>query len=374
MAGTNASFADEQDKTETVIASGVGVDRYKAKQNALRNAVEQAIGFYVSSDTMVDKGQLLKDEILRYNAKYILDSRIVSQEMNEDGLSTARVEVQIAATALKKKLEALLVPVKKEENVSAPPKIYVRQEESAILAGIDRVMAAYPEKAYNFAVGSPEAESKDPATGRTKATIPITVKWDRQFLTDLRQTMRGTARNELTGVEIASFKEGANKRIAKEKRVVCFSERHPYRGAKAEACFAFDKDDGGGKKEPEAGTRGPWPSSFLLSLMAKKIITVSAYFKDKTGKLVESVNYEFVNKDADSSKKQPPTESSPKAGLLLRSGSFTPPNILWQDTETGVIYILTEEAFGLSANVDMDTNMKDITNIEAGMSNATGKE
>jgi len=69
--------ADEPEKTEKIVASGIGVDMDKAKQNAIRNAVEQVIGTYVSSDTIVQNSTLLKDEVLSFSGGYVKDTKIL---------------------------------------------------------------------------------------------------------------------------------------------------------------------------------------------------------------------------------------------------------------------------------------------------------
>ncbi len=54
----NIVYSQEPEKIEKVIATGVGIDFEKAKQNAIRNAIEQVVGTYVTSDTMVKTAYL----------------------------------------------------------------------------------------------------------------------------------------------------------------------------------------------------------------------------------------------------------------------------------------------------------------------------
>ena len=51
-------------KTVTLITSGQGKTQDEAKQNALRNAIEQAFGAFISSHTEVINDNLVKDEII----------------------------------------------------------------------------------------------------------------------------------------------------------------------------------------------------------------------------------------------------------------------------------------------------------------------
>lgn len=68
---TTVIHAEEPEKTEKVVATGYGVNADKAKENAVRNAVEQVIGTYVTSDTIVKNSQLVKDEILSFSGGYV---------------------------------------------------------------------------------------------------------------------------------------------------------------------------------------------------------------------------------------------------------------------------------------------------------------
>lgn len=61
---TSLTYAEDAEKTEKVVVSGFGLNPEKAKENAIRNAVEQVIGAYVASESIVKNSQLLKDEIL----------------------------------------------------------------------------------------------------------------------------------------------------------------------------------------------------------------------------------------------------------------------------------------------------------------------
>lgn len=59
----DVSFAQE-DKTVTLTVSGQGQTQDEAKQNALRNAIEQAFGTFISSNTEILNDELVKDEIV----------------------------------------------------------------------------------------------------------------------------------------------------------------------------------------------------------------------------------------------------------------------------------------------------------------------
>jgi hypothetical protein len=62
FAGQLSLWAAEQ--TVTLVVSGQGKTKNEAQQNALRSAIEQAYGAFISSKTEVLNDELVKDEIV----------------------------------------------------------------------------------------------------------------------------------------------------------------------------------------------------------------------------------------------------------------------------------------------------------------------
>jgi hypothetical protein len=74
------------DKTVTLITSGQGKTQDEAKQNALRNAIEQAFGAFISSHTEVVNDNLVKDEIISVSNGNIQKYEIISESALPDNL------------------------------------------------------------------------------------------------------------------------------------------------------------------------------------------------------------------------------------------------------------------------------------------------
>ena len=68
-------FAQE-DKTVTITVSGQGKTQDEAKENALRNAIEQAFGTFISTKT-----ELLNDEIISDQITSLSSGNIISYEI-----------------------------------------------------------------------------------------------------------------------------------------------------------------------------------------------------------------------------------------------------------------------------------------------------
>ena len=82
-----------------VICDGYGPDAEVALQNALRNAVEQAVGSYVSSETQIENDELIKDEVLSLSHGFIKEYRKLSESQFDE-----EVKVVVAAIIVEKQV------------------------------------------------------------------------------------------------------------------------------------------------------------------------------------------------------------------------------------------------------------------------------
>jgi len=103
------SFAE----TETVTADGVAglqdnqaISRDNAVNDALRKAVEQAVGLMLSSETLVESSQIVRDNIYSKTQGYIKQYKIV-KELPSQGAYLVTVSAVIGVSELKNDLGAL---------------------------------------------------------------------------------------------------------------------------------------------------------------------------------------------------------------------------------------------------------------------------
>lgn len=84
------NFADAaDDKTVTLITSGQGQTLDEAKQKALRNAIEQAFGAFISSHTELVNDNLVRDEIISVSNGNIQKYEIISETVLPDNMGFA---------------------------------------------------------------------------------------------------------------------------------------------------------------------------------------------------------------------------------------------------------------------------------------------
>ena len=369
---SSVGLADEPDKIDKVIVSGFGVDVDRAKQNAIRNAVEQVIGTYVSSDTVVQNNTLLNDEVLSYSGGYVQDFKIIAQGKNDDGLYTVKIEANVIGAKLKRKLESLNIAAKKVEGESlfgeASSKMENQQTGQALL---DKILSKYPQAAYAFEIGKPEIQSTDPATGIAKVRIPITIQWDQMFLGELKDILSKVATSEFKSTDMVAL-WGGQYRMG--HKIVCFSSKRTITSGKSDLCEAIGIAGEKSRINPSAGTKLSFKSKSIFNLpVSAGAMSLSFKFKDKSGTDVSASTYIFQLHDGDSSLKQGlsinyrDSNTSILSGNLLGEG-FKPPNILGRNLRTDHMLIVTDGIFKLNPEVSIDASiLKDITKVEVYM-------
>ena len=87
----------------------------KAINDGLRRAVEQAVGTFISSSTMVKNAQLIEDKILKSSQGYIKEYQVINKSI-EDGIYIVKLKVKVGRKALADDLDALKLNIKRIGN------------------------------------------------------------------------------------------------------------------------------------------------------------------------------------------------------------------------------------------------------------------
>ncbi|MDR1534700.1 MAG: hypothetical protein LBU64_06315 [Planctomycetota bacterium] len=110
VGGGKGSGGGASDTIE-VVATGIGKDSDGALRNALRAAVEQAVGTMVDSETLAENDEIVNDQILSYSAGFVQSHKVIGKPTTRDGLVTIKINAIVKKTELTEKLEAASVHV-----------------------------------------------------------------------------------------------------------------------------------------------------------------------------------------------------------------------------------------------------------------------
>jgi hypothetical protein len=94
------AFSQDLDKTVTLVATGQGKTYDEAKINALRSAIEQAFGTFISSNTTILNDNLVKDEIISVTNGNIKSYQKISEIKIDDQNVTSTLSVVVTLNKL----------------------------------------------------------------------------------------------------------------------------------------------------------------------------------------------------------------------------------------------------------------------------------
>lgn len=90
----------QDDKTVTLVVSGQGVTQEEARQKALRVAIEQAFGAFISSKTEILNDKLFNDEIVSVSNGNIQNFEVVSDVQLPNGFHAVILKATVSVTRL----------------------------------------------------------------------------------------------------------------------------------------------------------------------------------------------------------------------------------------------------------------------------------
>lgn len=106
--------AEDAAKPETidVVASGVGMNETEATKDALGNAVRQAIGAIVGTDSLVQNEEIIRDQILTYSDGFVEKYEAVGKPTTAlNGLTSVTIRARIVRSKLIQKAKAAKIYV-----------------------------------------------------------------------------------------------------------------------------------------------------------------------------------------------------------------------------------------------------------------------
>ena len=106
MVQSRETTAQRESDTISVVVDGYGKDIDSALQNALRAAVQQAVGTLVSAETLVENDDVVKDKILSFSGGFIKTHRQLGEPKTENGITSVRIAAEVKRNDLNEKLQS----------------------------------------------------------------------------------------------------------------------------------------------------------------------------------------------------------------------------------------------------------------------------
>lgn len=194
----NVSFAQE-DKTVTLTVSGQGQTQDEAKQNALRNAIEQAFGAFISSNTEILNDELVKDEIVSVSNGNIQKFEIISEVQIPDGGYATTLKATVSVTKLTSFVESKGIVVEFKGSILAAnikQQMLNEQNEIKSIGNIVSTCKEILELSCDFSIVRGEPKQKNNDNNNWAVPISINLKFNKnieQFNQYLLNSIKGLA-------------------------------------------------------------------------------------------------------------------------------------------------------------------------------------
>jgi hypothetical protein len=229
--GMYGGMAEEARQTEVIIAEGVGTDVEGARKDACRNAVRQAVGAYVDSETVVANDELITDRIVMLSPAFVEKAEpIAGSEKKEDGLVRVRVRTHVRITKLLDELAAGRIktrPVtKKLDTQSLLAELTTKSDQHEAQRDIlAKLMRDYPESCLTVSQAGKESIEKK-ADGSVAVNVPLAIRpndenyaaFSKSLCEVLSATKRASGEFKVDGTKFGPNPEYAKNSIIKGLR------------------------------------------------------------------------------------------------------------------------------------------------------------
>ncbi|WP_016777203.1 hypothetical protein [Anaerophaga thermohalophila] len=147
----------QHNKTVTLTVSGEGNTKQEALQTALRNAIEQAFGAFISSNTKILNNELVKDEIVSISNGNIQDYEIISEIQRKNGLWNSTVKTIVSIDKLTSFSESKGITVEFEGAIFAAnvkQQELNKKNEETVVENMSEILKELQDKCFDYEIST----------------------------------------------------------------------------------------------------------------------------------------------------------------------------------------------------------------------------
>ena len=187
----------QDDKTVTLVASGQGKTQDEAKQNALRSAIEQAFGTFISSKTEILNDNLVKDEIVSVANGNIQKFEIISEVQIPNGGYTTSLKATVSVTKLTSFVQSKGVVVEFKGSLFAfnvNQQILNEKNEIKAIEDLCNVITKLSDASFEYSIKASDPVAINASNEKWRIPMYISVSANNNLLsiaTYINQTLKG---------------------------------------------------------------------------------------------------------------------------------------------------------------------------------------
>lgn len=175
---SNFMLTAQDDKTVTLTVLGTGKNLEEAKFNALRSAIEQAFGAFISSKTEILNDNLVKDEVVSVANGNIQNFEIISEIQIPSGDYVTTLKATVSVTKLTSFVESKGVTVEFKGSLfafNANQQILNEQNEIIAIKRLREIVKNMTKNSFDYFIKAYEPESINGSSDNFKIPLEISV-------------------------------------------------------------------------------------------------------------------------------------------------------------------------------------------------------
>jgi len=198
---------DSQTRQEVyyIEVAGDGDSAQQARMNGFRLAVEQAIGTLISSETEVQNGRIVRDEIISYSAGFVDRFEVINEKITARGVRVS-MRVWVRKSALSDRLLNRTQQSGQVDGARAGVQLQtLNQERATGDALLQQVLNDFPRRAFDI-----ELKPTDVVRQNRSAIVEVNFKlsWNQDYLRSLWTALEATSQRTNRPVAIVTLNSG----------------------------------------------------------------------------------------------------------------------------------------------------------------------
>jgi hypothetical protein len=201
-------FAQTENKDVTITASGSGVTQEDAKQAALRSAIEQAYGAFISTKTEMLNDQVVADEMISVSAGNIKSYEILNQDSLPNGRWGLTLKAVVSIDKLTSFVEAKGGTVEIKGGLFAlniKQQLLNEQGEIKAVAEMIGLLHEPMQTAFDYSIKSGEPKSIDAESKNWAIPLEVTATCNKNMDFCTNYFIKTLSAIELTDAEVESY-------------------------------------------------------------------------------------------------------------------------------------------------------------------------
>lgn len=186
---------------------GHGDSPTQARDNGFRLAVEQALGTLISSETEVNNGRVVRDEIISYAAGFVDRFTIVETGVTPAGRDAVKMKVWVARSALSDRLLNRSERSGEVDGARASVQLQtLNQERATGDALLQQVLNDFPRRAFDIDLKPTDIVRQNRSA---HMELNFVLKWNKDYLRSLWTALEATSIKTNKPVSIIGVNSGS---------------------------------------------------------------------------------------------------------------------------------------------------------------------